>query len=110
MDEERFTQNSSVQTGDNLTCPNCGSHRVRWMPYPKLEFGIWFVLWLIFSFAGYAVSLIILLVGLAFWTIALIIRIQQNRRAKLYNRMHCDVCGIDFDVAKSEIGKGGSGT
>ena len=110
MDEERFTQNGPIQTGDDLTCPNCGCHRVRWMPYPKLEFGIWFVLWLIFSFAGYAVSPIILLVGLAFWTIALIIRIQQNRRAKLYNRMHYDVCGTDFDVAKSEIGKGGSGT
>ena len=110
MDEERFTQNRPMQTGDDLTCPNCGSHRVRWMPYPKLEFGIWFVLWLIFSFAGYDVSPIILLVGLAFWTIALIIRIQQNRRAKHYNRMHCDVCGTDFDVAKSEIGKGGSGT
>ncbi|MCI6012738.1 MAG: hypothetical protein MRZ97_08095 [Firmicutes bacterium] len=43
MDEERFTQNGPMQTGDDLTCPNCGSHRVRWMPYPKLETGIWYL-------------------------------------------------------------------
>ena len=110
MAEKQFTQSEPIQTGDDLTCPNCGSHRVWWVPYPKVEFGVGFVLWLIFSFAGYAISPVILLAGLVLWSIALIARIRQNQQAKRYNRMHCDICGTDFDVAKSSIQKGGSST
>lgn len=110
MAEEQFAQSNSIQTGDDLTCPNCGSHRVRWVPYPKIILSVWVFLWVLFSFSGYAVSPVVFLVGIVLLVPALIIRIGQNRRAKFYNRMHCDACGTDFDVAKSEIRKGGSGT
>ena len=42
MAEEQFTQGKTVLTGDDVTCPNCGSHNVYCVPYPKVEFGIWF--------------------------------------------------------------------
>ena len=110
MAEKQFIQSEPIQTGDDLTCPNCGSHRVWWLPYPKVEFGTGFVLWLVFSFAGYAISPVILLAGLVLWSIALIVPIRQNQQAKRFNRMHCDIYGTDFDVAKSSIQKGGSST
>ena len=53
MAEEQFTQGKTVLTGDDVTCPNCGSHNVYCVPYPKVEFGIWFFLWLIVAFGGY---------------------------------------------------------
>ena len=40
---EETQQENAVRSGDDVTCPNCGSHNVRCIPYPKAEFGIWFV-------------------------------------------------------------------
>ena len=40
---EETRQETAVRSGDDVTCPNCGSHNVRCIPYPKVEFGIWFV-------------------------------------------------------------------
>ena len=37
MAEKQFTQSEPIQTGDDLTCPNCGNHRVWWLPYPKFD-------------------------------------------------------------------------
>ena len=39
---EETQQENAVRSGDDVTCPNCGSHNVRCIPYPKAEFGIWF--------------------------------------------------------------------
>ena len=38
MAEEKMTQGNSVQSGDDITCPNCGGHNVYCVPYPKVEF------------------------------------------------------------------------
>ena len=52
MAEEKMAQGNFVQSGDDITCPNCGSHNVYCVPYPKVELGIWFFLWLLVSFRG----------------------------------------------------------
>ena len=36
---EETRQENAVRSGDDVTCPNCGSHNVRCIPYPKVEFG-----------------------------------------------------------------------
>lgn len=59
MAEEQTRHENAVRSGDTVTCPNCGSHNVRCIPYPKVEFGIWFVLWLIVAFGGYMISVFI---------------------------------------------------
>ena len=105
---EETRQETAVRSGDDVTCPNCGSHNVRCIPYPKVEFGIWFVLWLIVAFGGYMISVFITIVGIIFWSIALVIRLKQNKLAKQYIRMRCITCGTNFDVARSELAKGGS--
>ena len=74
-----------------------------------MEFGIWFVLWLIVAFGGYMISVFIAIAGMIFWSIALVIRLKQNKLARQYVRMQCITCGIEFDVARSELMKGGSG-
>ena len=99
---EETRQENAVRSGDDVTCPNCGSHNVRCIPYPKVEFGIWFVLWLIVAFGGYIISVFII-----FWSIALVIRLKQNKLARQYVRMQCITCGTEFDVARSELMKGG---
>ena len=96
-----------VRSGDDVTCPRCGGHNVRCVPYPKVEFGIWFVLWLIVVFGGYLISGFITIVGILFWGIALIVRLRQNKRARQFIRMRCLTCGTDFDVAKSDLMSGG---
>ena len=80
---------------------------MRCIPYPKVEFGIWFVLWLIVAFGGYIISVFITIIGIIFWSIALVIRLRQNKLARLYVRMQCITCGTEFDVARSELMKGG---
>ena len=79
---EETRQENAVRSGDDVTCPNCGSHNVRCIPYPKVEFGIWFVLWLIVAFGGYMISVFITIAGIVFWSIALVIRLKQNKLAK----------------------------
>ncbi|MFR1991260.1 MAG: hypothetical protein ACLS3C_14815 [Oscillospiraceae bacterium] len=103
---EETQQENAVRSGDDVTCPNCGSHNVRCIPYPKAEFGIWFVLWLIVAFGGYMISVFITIVGIIFWSIALVIRLKQNKLARQYVRMQCTTCGTEFDVARSELMKG----
>ena len=46
MDEKQINENKTP-SGDDIACPNCGSHNVRCVPYPKVEFGAWFILWLV---------------------------------------------------------------
>ncbi len=106
MAEEKRHENT-VCSGDDVTCPNCGSHNVRCIPYPKVEFGVWFVLWLIVAFGGYMLSVFITIVDIIFWSIALLIRLKQNKPARQYVRMQCITCGTEFDVARSELMKGG---
>ena len=84
---EETRQENAVRSGDAVTCPNCGSHNVRCIPYPKVEFGIWFVLWLIIAFGGYMISVFITIVGIIFWSIALVIRLKQNKLARQYVRL-----------------------
>ena len=108
MAEEKMAQGNSVQSGDDITCPNCGGHNVYCVPYPKVEFGIWFFLWLFVAFGGYMLSVLVTIVGIVFWSIALVIRLKQNKLAKQYIRMRCIPCGTNFDVARSELAKGGS--
>ena len=93
---EEMRHENAARSGDDVTCPNCGSHNVRCIPYPKVEFGVWFVLWLIVA-----------IVGVIFWSIALVIRLKQNKLARQYVRMQCITCGTDFDVARSALAKGG---
>lgn len=107
--QKKHDRKNAVRSGDDVTCPNCGSHNVRCIPYPKVEFGIWFVLWLIVAFGGYMISVFITIVGIIFWSIALVIRLKQNKLAKQFVRMQCITCGTEFDVARSELMKGGSG-
>ena len=109
MAEEKVAQGNSVKSGDDVTCPNCGSHNVHCVPYPKVEFGIWFVLWLIVAFGGYMISVFITIAGIAFWSIALIIRLKQNKLAKQYIRMQCIICGTNFDVDRRSLTKGEHG-
>lgn len=109
MAEEKMTQGNSVQSGDDITCPNCGGHNVYCVPYPKVEFGIWFFLWLFVAFGGYMLSVLVTIVGIVFWSIALVIRLKQNKLAKQYILMRCITCGTNFDVARNELAKGGSG-
>lgn len=45
MDEQQINENKTL-SDDDIACPNCGSHNVRCVPYPKVEFGAWFILWL----------------------------------------------------------------
>lgn len=106
---EETQQENAVRSGDDVTCPNCGSHNVRCIPYPKVEFGAWFVLWLVVAFGGYMISVFITIVGIIFWSIALVIRLKQNKLARQYVRMQCTTCGTEFDVARSELMKGGNG-
>ena len=89
---EETRQETAVRSGDDVTCPNCGSHNVRCIPYPKVEFGLWFVLWLIVAFGGYMISVFITIVGIIFWSIALVIRLKQNKLARQYVRMQCITC------------------
>ena len=86
---------------DDLVCPNCGGHQVRWVPYPKIEFGSMFILWLIISLITVKGTIIVFAAGAVYWSIALVIRLKQNNRANLVNRMHCDTCGMDFEWEKS---------
>lgn len=95
------------KTGDDLVCPNCGSHQVRWVSYPKIEFGSMFILWLIISLITVKGTIIIFAVGAVYWSIALVIRLKQNRCEKLVNRMHCDTCGVKFEVDKNIFLEGG---
>lgn len=106
MAEEQVKQGNSIRSGDEVACPNCGSHNVRCIPYPKVEFDIWFILWLIVAFGGYAISVFITLGGIVFWSIALVIRLKQNKLAKQYIRMQCITCGAEFDVERNELQKG----
>ena len=108
-DEDGEEDAEDDSTMYEVTCPNCGSHNVRCIPYPKAEFGIWFVLWLIVAFGGYMISVFITIVGIIFWSIALVIRLKQNKLARQYVRMQCTTCGTEFDVARSELMKGGNG-
>ena len=108
MDEQQINENKTL-SGDDIACPNCGSHNVRCVPYPKLEFGAWFILWLVVAFGGYMISVFITIAGIVFWSIALVIRLKQNKLARQYVRMQCITCGTEFDVARSELMKGGSG-
>ena len=91
---------------DNIVCPNCGSHNVRWIPYPKNGILTWFVLWVVFSFGGWMISPVIFLVGGIALAIAIIVRIRQSFRASTYNRMFCPKCGTEFDVPKADFKKG----
>ena len=92
-------ENSHI-TGDDIACPNCGGHKVRWVPYPKIEFGTMFIFWIIISLATIKGTIIIFAAGLVYWSIALVIRLKQNSRANLVNQMHCDTCGTDFELEK----------
>ena len=58
MDEQQINENKTL-SGDDIACPNCGSHNVRCVPYPKVEFGAWFILWLVVAFGGYMISVFI---------------------------------------------------
>lgn len=95
------------KTGDDIVCPNCGSHQVRWIPYPKKEFGSMFILWLIISLITAKGTIIVFAVGAVYWSIALVIRLNQNRRAALVNILHCDTCCTNFEVPKDVFQKGG---
>lgn len=95
------------KTGDDIVCPNCGGHQVRWVPYPKIEFGSMFILWLIISLITVKGTIIIFAAGVVYWSIALIIRLKQNSRANNVNRMHCDTCGVNFEVDKNIFSEGG---
>lgn len=106
---EETRQENVARSGDDVTCLNCGSHNVRCIPYPKVEFAIWFILWLIAAFGGYMISVFITIVGIIFWIIALVIRLKQNKLVRQYVRMQCITCGTEFDVARSKLMKGGSG-
>ena len=108
MAEDKMAQGNFVQSSDDITCPNCGSHNVYSDQYPKVEYGIWFFLCLIVAFGGYMLSVLVMIVGIVFWSIALVIRLKQNKLAKQYIRMRCITCGTNFDVARSELAKGGS--
>ncbi len=108
MDEQQINENKSL-SGDDIACPNCGSHNVRCVPYSKVEFGAWFILWLDVAFGGYMISVFITIAGIVFWSIALVIRLKQNKLAKQYIRMQCITCGKSFDVARSSLTKGGGG-
>ena len=99
----------TVVCGDGLTCPNCNGHRVRWIPYPKKEFGSMFILWIVFSLIMIRATMIIFAVGVVYWSVALVIRIRQNSRAKLVTCMHCDTCGTNFEVDNAVFQKGGNG-
>lgn len=101
------SNNTTNKTGDEIVCPNCGSHQVRWVPYPKIEFGSMFILWLVISLVTVKGTIIVFAVGLVYWSIALVIRLRQNRRANLVNRMNCDICGVNFEVDKNMFHKGG---
>jgi len=98
---------NKVKTGDDIVCPNCGGHQVRWVPYPKKEFGSMFILWLIISLITIKGTIIVLAVGAVYWGIALVIRLKQNQRAALVNILHCDTCGTNFEVSKDVFQKGG---
>jgi hypothetical protein len=37
MDEQQINENKTL-SGDDIACPNCGSHNVRCVPYPKVEY------------------------------------------------------------------------
>ena len=65
-------------------------------------------LWLIVAFGGYMISVFITIAVIVFWSIALVIRLKQNKLARQYIRMQCITCGTNFDVARSELAKGGS--
>ena len=66
-----------------------------------------FFLWLIVAFGGYMLSVLVAIAGVVFWSVALVIRLKQNKLAKQYLRMRCVTCGTNFDVARSELAKGG---
>lgn len=107
MDEQQINENKTL-SGDDIACPNCGNHNVRCVPYPKVEFGAWFILWLVVAFGGYMISVFITIAGIVFWSIALVIRLKQNKLAKQYIRMQCITCGESFDVARGSLTKGGA--
>ena len=88
MAEEKMTQGNSVQSGDDITCPNCGGHNVYCVPYPKVEFGIWFFLWLFVAFGGYMLSVLVTIVGIVFWSITLVIRLKQAGKAVYPDAVH----------------------
>ena len=106
MDEQQINENKTL-SGDDIVCPNCGGHQVRWVPYPKKEFGSMFILWLIISLITVKGTIIVFAVGAVYWGIALVIRLKQNQRAALVNILHCDTCGTNFEVSKDVFQKGG---
>lgn len=108
MDEQQINENKTL-SGDDIACPNCGGHNVHCVPYPKVEFGTWFILWLVVAFGGYMISVFITIAGIVFWSIALVIRLKQNKLAKQYIRMQCITCKESFDVARGSLTKGGGG-
>lgn len=103
----REQNENKVKTGDDLVCPNCGGHQVRWVPYPKKEFGAMFILWLILSLITVKGTILVFAFGAVYWGVALVIRFKQNQRAALVNMLHCDTCGTDFEVSKDVFQKGG---
>ena len=34
---EEMRHENAARFGDDVTCPNCGSHNVRCIPYPKMR-------------------------------------------------------------------------
>ena len=65
---------------------------------------------MIVAFGGYMLSVLVAIAGVVFWSVALVIRLKQNKLAKQYLRMRCVTCGTNFDVARSELAKGGGST
>ena len=61
-----------------------------------MEFGIWFVLWLIVAFGGYMISVFIAIAGMIFWSIALVIRLKHWFPPKIRGRMHQTVTQRPF--------------
>ena len=100
--------NETNEKEPQLVCPNCGSEQIHWISYPKIPFGSLFVLWLLISLLTVKGTILVFAIGAVYWVIALIIRLRQNYRASLVNRMHCERCGIIFEIPKDAFRKGGS--
>lgn len=95
-------QNETVTytTPTNLTCPQCQTDRVHWIPYEKTPFGTTFYIWLVLSILGVSFSPIVTIIMFILWVLTIITRIIEEINAKKFNQYQCDMCGNKFEVPK----------
>lgn len=93
-------ENITYTAPTNLTCPQCHTDRVHWIPYEKTPFGTTFYVWLVLSILVVSFSPIVTVIMFVLWVLTIITRIIEGINAKKFNQYQCDMCGHKFEVPK----------